>query len=113
VSNPDYIQGGNFAAFFYARRFMIERDIPVHELNRLLCLASELGAIQALIRVGKLKPYLKKADAFRLFGRKQVERWVDDGLITPRKDGGHSAAWRIDRMEIEIVAKAKEVLYYL
>jgi len=29
-------------------------------------LAAELGAIQAMISTGKLKPYLKKSEAFKL-----------------------------------------------
>jgi hypothetical protein len=74
---------------------------------------AELGAIQALVKTGQLRPYLKKSEAFRQFGRKKVEDWIRDGLITPRKDGGHSAAWRIDRLEIECLAKAIYMTRYL
>jgi len=70
---------------------------------------AELGALQALITTGMLKPYLKKSEAFRQYGRKNVERWIAQGDITPRKDGNHSAAWRIDRLEIAILAKAIEL----
>ena len=86
------------------------QNIPIYSL---LQIAAELGAIEALIRVGKLKPFLKKAEAFRLFGRKNIERWIEEGLITPRKDGEHSAAWRIDRLEAEAISKAKIILRYI
>ena len=91
----------------------MENEIPPHLFTRLFNCGAELGAIGALIKTGQLRPYLKKAEAFRLFGRKQVERWIGEGLVTPRKDGSHSAAWRIDRLEIEAVAKAIEMLRFL
>lgn len=78
----------------------------IYEINALLRAASELGAIIALVNSGQLKPYLKKAEAYRLYGRKNIEKWIDDGLITPRKDGNHSASWRIDRVEVELIVKA-------
>jgi hypothetical protein len=80
------------------------------ELAIIIRLAAELGATVALIRAGKLKPYLKKAEAFKLYGRSKVEHWIDAGQVTPRKDGDHSACWRIDRMEIEVLAKADWLL---
>jgi hypothetical protein len=82
-------------------------------MEKIIEAAAELGALQALILTGKLKPYLKKSDAFRHYGRSRVERWIADGLITPRKDGDHSAAWRIDRMELECLVKANQLLRYL
>jgi len=75
--------------------------------------AAELGAIAALVSTGKLKPYLKKAEAFRLYGRKNIEHWIDAGLITPRKDGDQSACWRIDRLEAEALDKAYHILKFL
>jgi hypothetical protein len=75
--------------------------------------SAELGAISALVRTGKLKPYLKKAEAFRLYGRKNIEHWIGQGLITPRKDGDHSACWRIDRLEAEALVKARIILQHL
>jgi len=84
-----------------------------HILTRVIDAAAELGAIHALVQTGQLKPYLKKSEAFRLYGRKQVEHWIAEGAITPRKDGDHSAAWRIDRMEIEALVKVTELLRYL
>ncbi len=83
------------------------------QLQKLLVDASELGAVLALTKIGKIKPYLKKSEAFEKYGRKNVENWILNGLITPRKDGNHSAAWRIDRIEIETVYKAKMAMNFL
>ena len=83
------------------------------QLQTLLSYAAEMGAKLALSKTGHIKPYLKKSEAFRLYGRKNVEHWIGLGLITPRKDGNHSATWRIDRIEIEAVCKSKEAIRYL
>ena len=80
-------------------------EINPFELKVITESAAELGALSALIKIGKLKPYLNKSEAFKMFGRATVENWVKDGLITVSKDGDHSSAWRIDRLEIELLSK--------
>ena len=85
-------------------------EISKMQLKSMLEDAAELGGLFALIKVGKSKPYLKKSEAFRIYGRANVERWIEQGLITPRKDGYHSAAWRIDRMEVESIVKSVQHL---
>jgi hypothetical protein len=87
--------------------------ISPHQLRLLLQAGAELGALQALISAGKLKPYITKATAYKLYGRKHIERWLDEGLLTPRKDGNHSAGWRIDRFEVELIVKARYLLQHL
>ena len=72
--------------------------------------AAELGAITALTKVGKLKPYLKKSEAFKIYGRNKVEHWLEAGLITPRKDGDYSAAWRLDRVELAVLSKSIKII---
>jgi hypothetical protein len=91
----------------------MENEIPPYLFIRICNCGAKLGATAALVKTGQLRPYLKKSEAFRLFGRKNVEHWIEQGLITPRKDGVHSAAWRIDRLEIETVTKAIELLRFL
>lgn len=91
----------------------MKSEISLRLVALLLSRGSELGAVISMIKSGKLKPYITKNEAFRRYGRKNVEQWIDDGLITPRKDGGHSAGWRIDRVEVESVIKARELLQSL
>jgi hypothetical protein len=87
--------------------------ISTHHLSLLIEQAAEMGAKHALTQTGHLKPYLKKSEAFRLYGRKEVELWIAVGLVKPRKDGDHSATWRIDRMELDAVSKSSDLLFYL
>lgn len=91
----------------------MELQLEPHQLKRLIQEAAELGALIALTRTGRLKPYLKKTEAFRRAGRANIERWIDQGAITIRKDGDHSAAWRIDRIELEALVRSAELLRYL
>lgn len=91
----------------------MEIQINIYTLEKLLAEAAEMGARDALSRIGKLRPYLKKSEAFRLYGRKNVEHWIMEGLVTARKDGDHSASWRIERLEIDAVNKAKNLLRFL
>ncbi|HXH99224.1 MAG TPA: hypothetical protein VNI52_03070 [Sphingobacteriaceae bacterium] len=85
---------------------MSEIILPKFVLIQMLQDAAELGAQIALSKSGLLKPYLSKQDAYRLHGQSNVDRWIREGLLTPRKDGNASAKWRIDRIELEAIAKA-------
>jgi len=99
------------APFFVG--FFMEIQITVFTLEKLLEEAAEMGGRVALSRIGKFRPFLKKAEAFRLYGRRNVEHWIAQGLVTARKDGDHSASWRIEWLEIESVFKAKSLMRYL
>jgi hypothetical protein len=81
-------------------QIVVAMEITRGQLSELLLDAAELGAQKALIGAGLLKPYLSKSQAFRRYGRKIVERWLAERLITPRKDGTDSASWRLDRVEL-------------
>jgi hypothetical protein len=84
-------------------------ELSNHQLKTIIRAAAEMGAKIALEKVGRLKPYLKKSEAFRLYGRRKIEHWIEEGMITPRKDGNHSATWRIERIEVEAIVKAMEL----
>ncbi|MDT3401265.1 hypothetical protein [Mucilaginibacter terrae] len=80
-------------------------ELPDFQFEEILALAAELGAVNALVQSGQIKPYLKKSDAYKRYGRKNIEHWLESGQITPRKDGDASAAWRLSRIEIETLVK--------
>ncbi len=84
-------------------------EISPYQLKNIIREAAELGALMALTHTGKLKPYLKKSEAYRRFGQGKVDLWIAEGSITARKDGNASAAWRIDRIEIEAIVKGMEI----
>lgn len=47
-----------------------------------------------------------------MFGQTKFESWVNDGLITIRKDVDQSAPWRIDRLQIEPLAKSAVIFKF-
>lgn len=94
-------------------KIIMEIQITEHQLKLILQAASALGANAVLVHTGKIKPYLTKAESFRLYGRKNIEQWIEEGLITVRKDGDQSASLRIDRVEVEAVVKSMEILQHL
>jgi hypothetical protein len=85
-------------------------EISPIQLELIIKEAAELGAIAALIKAGKIKPYLKKSEAFKIYGRNKVEHWLEAGLITLRKDGDYSAAWRLDRVELAVLSKSIKII---
>ena len=76
------------------------------DLRALLIEAGEVSSSKTLSKAGLLKPTMSKQEAYRMYGKSDVERWIKEGLIHPERDGSGSAKWRIDRSEIEAVRKA-------
>lgn len=81
-----------------------------HQLGELLAVAAALGARITLARMGRLPPYINRSEAYRRYGRKRVDRWMDRGWLTPRKDGDRSASWRIDRTEADALQAAERLI---
>jgi hypothetical protein len=76
------------------------------EYRNALIDAAELGAQKALIEADMLRPYLNLRQAQRKYGAAIVKRWHEEGLIRFIKDGNYTASIRIDRIQIEAIAKA-------
>lgn len=83
------------------------------EYRNALIDAAELGAKIALKEAGLIKPYLKLRQAQRLYGAETVRRWIAEGLIKPIKDGDRNSSIRIDKIQIEAVAKTCNRATYL
>lgn len=71
------------------------------------------GTDKALMESGQLPDTVTKAQAFRLFGRSNVERWIAEGLVNPVKQRGNSSKKFIDRLKLESVARASNRTTYL
>ena len=82
------------------------------EYRNALVDAAELGAQKALECMGLVKPFLKLTEAYRLYGEGHVKRWIREELIIPVKDGDNNSSVRIDRLQIESVAKASNRIAY-
>ena len=83
------------------------------EYRNALIDAAEIGARKALEAAGLMKPYYKLREAQRLYGSSVVNRWIQEGLVHAIKDGNRNASVRINRLQIEIVAKTSNRSNYL
>lgn len=82
------------------------------EYRRALMDAAEIAAQKVLVATGNLKPYLSLNQCYKMYGRGTVDRWIREGLITPIKDGDANSKVRIERIQIETVAKSSNRVSY-
>ena len=83
------------------------------EFRNALIDAGEIGANKALQKVGLLRPFLKLREAQRIYGESVVNRWIQEGLLQPVKDGERNSTVRIDRIQIETVAMTSNRASYI
>jgi hypothetical protein len=74
--------------------------------------AVQEGAEKALSHCVIGEGICSKAEAYRLFGRTDVERWIAEGLLTPIAKNG-KVSKMIDRTQLERVAAASNRISYL
>ncbi len=89
------------------------RSIFDYDLRDILTDAAKLGATAALAGAGLLKPYLSKAEAYRLYGRYKVDKWIRMQMVSVNQDLGNNDKGRIDRVEIEAVASSQNLATYI
>ncbi|WP_214228597.1 hypothetical protein [Pedobacter sp. B4-66] len=80
-------------------------QIDLYKLEGLLQDAANLGATKALTDAGVLKPYLSKAEAYRIYSRRLIDRWLKENLLIPEKDGDGGAKIRLSRVRLEVLAR--------
>jgi len=83
-------------------------QIEHRELSEMLECAVEIGFKKGLM-IGqvsevKLKPYLCKKEAGRIYGVEDLKNWIKKGLVKEIKDGENNSKVRLDRIQLEIVA---------
>lgn len=79
--------------------------LEVYQLRNLLADAAEMGATKALSQSGAIKPYLSKSEAYKIYGRRNIDRWIKEKLLKKITDG-ISTKVRLDRSQLEAVAKS-------
>ena len=82
------------------------------ELISLMLEVGEISAKKALQEADLLRPYISLSAAYRKYGESTVERWIGEGLVDLIQDGPGSN-YRIDRLQIEAVAKTANRHTYL
>lgn len=82
------------------------------ELATLLKNAAEQGTANAIKEERPVPDQLTKADAYRLYGRSNVDRWLREELIFAQQPTDTSQIF-LDRSELEAVAASSNRITYL
>jgi hypothetical protein len=77
-----------------------------NELVPLLTRSAAAGAAKALALCGNQPKAVSKSQAYRLYGRSDVDRWLAEGLI-------HAVKNRIDKAALERIASRSNRNTYL
>ena len=80
--------------------------METYKLRQLLTDAVEIGTINTLIRTGNLKAHISRNQANKMYGRANVDNWINQGLIKPARD---NRRLRLDRVQLEIINKTSNL----
>lgn len=81
--------------------------MKLNEFSGLLGSAAAAGAGNAPAGSGEIPDTLTKAQAYRLYGRDVVDRWIREGLIHPVASRGSGRKRFLDRLKVEAVARSE------
>ena len=79
-------------------------ELEVLELRNMMLEVATIAAKKAMASAGILSPYVSKAQAYKMYSRRLVDRWIKEGLIKEIKDGEYNMKIRISRIELETAA---------
>lgn len=79
------------------------KPIDILQLKQLQAII-EVAVNKVVVECELKKPYLSLNQAYKRYGRKTVDRWAAEKMITIIKDGTGTSKCRIKRDEIELVA---------
>ena len=91
----------------------MEMLMKLKELSSLLKMAVTSGADKALLATCHLKDRLTKAEAYRHYGRNNVDRWLSEGLISFTSVNPSISKKTIDRKKLESIAESSNRVTYL
>lgn len=87
--------------------------MKLKEFYHMLMISATVGVDKALAKDGGLSADITKAEAYRLYGRCEVDRWIAEGLILPAKVDGKASKKLLDRITLERIARNSNRITYL
>lgn len=75
-------------------------------LREIIISAVEIGIMKGTMLKESVKPFVSQREAFRLYGKRAVQRWIKEGLIAEIKDGEDNSKIRIERLQLAKIACA-------
>lgn len=83
------------------------------ELARILLESVTDGTAKVLSQTSIRKERISKAEAYRLYGRSQVDRWIAEGLLKPLNGQIFISPSGIERKKLEAISAASNRGTYL
>ncbi len=80
--------------------------LDTYQLQQMLNTAAELGASNVLVELGLNKTKITKAEAYRRYTRRLIDKWVRECKVTPVKIEGTTL---LDVKELELVSKVNDL----
>jgi len=82
----------------------------IHEfqLRQMLSSAANLGAKNALREMGVDKTQISKAEAYRRYSRRRIDRWIKEGKIIPIKS---KSSVMFNSGELETISQTVELYF--
>ncbi|SHM93142.1 hypothetical protein [Mucilaginibacter sp. OK098] len=87
--------------------------MEIEDLSLLMLNAVNSGVAKAVAESGVITPFISKADAYRIYGRSNVDRWLTEHLIAPLSAPGKGSKRFLDRIKLDCVAAASNRHTYL
>ncbi len=83
-------------------------ELQEFQLQQMLSAAAEMGAKNALRDIGVDKSQISKAEAYRRFSRRRIDRWVLERKIMPIKS---KSSVLFNLSELESISKTTELYF--
>ncbi|GHV60930.1 hypothetical protein FACS1894195_0620 [Bacteroidia bacterium] len=65
---------------------------------------SYVGELKAMVLSGQMSPFQSYTEACKMYGRTNIDRWTEEGLIDKIKDGKGHTKTRFDRVKLALTA---------
>lgn len=92
---------------------MYGTKLNLQKLTELLREAVRKGCNTALTQNSHTRASISKANAYRLYGRRNVDRWISEGLIGLLPDQGRTPKKCLSRKKLDAIAAASNRMTYL
>jgi len=87
--------------------------MELKDLSLILKNATEAGAEKALDESSVLQDFISKSKAYQVYGRSNVDRWIQERLLVPESAKGRNLHKCIDRVKLEAIAHSSNRITYL
>ena len=85
----------------------------IEEISLLMLNAVNTGVANAVAGNRVISPVISKADAYRIYGRSNVDRWLTEHLITPLTTPRKGSKRFLDRTKLDGIAATSNRHTYL